>query len=637
MPYTWQGLHAWFQVTTSSTWSSTATSSKTLVIAGPTSCCTTPSNGFLYGGLATFDGLSPGDHYGFRLSGSNGDFNNFLQGTFTLSTKPYVDATLGTDNRDWPGAAPLPEGSPSVGGATGTLDEPGEARWFRFPVVPGQHVSVTLDNLPADYDIALYGDVGAAFEQLTGGTDVTSLAAGASAGAPGSGSQTPEYSVGGHRHPDQRDSPPRPLRASGLRASGLRAAGLRPPGLRPAGVCAAGVRASGLRARLLRARPGLQRRLPASLLRRPEPDPARGLGEHRAGQRDRLGLDRQHQRVLLRPRPGAQRPGLQQDRLLPPEPHHDQHSRLRRPAGLPGRPLDARGDARHQDRHRHRHQPAAPHGGQRGLHRLPVLLEQAEPGHRRRRGRPCRKHPDQFAVAAGGGPSVVPLRRQPRRRRHQGDRRPVPQRQQPLRRAGRRRRRDPVLPLPGRLGSRSGEPVLAAGPGGLTVGREPGPGPGTEPGRLRLRQDRHHRRRHPAPARPRRGPAGEEPRRDRGHHRQLPRPHRRDAPRADVHLDHRLRLPRRCRQAVNQQFTDAVNGRGRDPRQPDRPARHAPGPAVDGHRPRQRPARQPPRPRVPRGPLQRQRHARGRLPDHLRRRRSTRSTPTGPRVRTPTS
>ncbi len=187
VPYSWEGLHAWYAVTASLETIVDGDAVDTLVDAGPENCCTTPSNGFLYGGVATFD-VDEGQSYGFRLRGSNGDINNFLRGTFTLSTKPYVDATIGQDNRQWLGAAPLP-----AEGVTGTLDEPGEARWFRFPVVPGQKVSVDLSSLPADYDLALYGDIEAAFERLGDGSEVTQLAAASAAGAPGSQTQVPEY------------------------------------------------------------------------------------------------------------------------------------------------------------------------------------------------------------------------------------------------------------------------------------------------------------------------------------------------------------------------------------------------------------------------------------------------------------
>ncbi|WP_151083239.1 hypothetical protein [Nocardioides cynanchi] len=188
VPYTWQGLHAWFQVTTRLDMVVNGSVVGTLVSQGPVNCCTSPSNGFVYGGVATFNNVQAGDTYGFKLSGSNADQNNFLRGTFTLSTKPYIDATIGTDNRQWLGASDFP-----AGGTSGTLNEPGEARWYRFPVVPGQQVTVNLGNLPADYDLALYGDIGAAFQRLGGSSDITSLAAASAAGAPGSGSQVPDY------------------------------------------------------------------------------------------------------------------------------------------------------------------------------------------------------------------------------------------------------------------------------------------------------------------------------------------------------------------------------------------------------------------------------------------------------------
>ncbi|HET7066401.1 MAG TPA: hypothetical protein VFI21_02240, partial [Nocardioides sp.] len=191
VPYTWQGLHAWFEVTTRlDAVVNGVPVGGPLVDEGPVDCCTSPSNGFVYGGVATFD-VQSGDTYGFRLSGSNQDLNNFLRGTLTLSTKPYLDATIGNDNRQWVGAATLPDGFDND--LDGTLDEAGEARWYRFPVVPGQQATVKLTGLPADYDVALYGDIGAAFDQLSNGTSLAELAAGSTQSTPGSGSQIPDY------------------------------------------------------------------------------------------------------------------------------------------------------------------------------------------------------------------------------------------------------------------------------------------------------------------------------------------------------------------------------------------------------------------------------------------------------------
>ena len=188
VPYTWQGLHAWFAVTTSlDTFvthptppnpPSTPDTTTHILGQGPTSCCTAPSNGFIYGGVATFD-VQAGETYGFRLSGSNSDSNNFLRGTLTLSTKPYLDATIGDDNRDWPGAVDLASSAPTDRAITAA----GEARWFMFPVVPGQDVRVTLNSVASgkDYDLALYSDIEAAYDQLSG-DDPTSAGTSATAG-----------------------------------------------------------------------------------------------------------------------------------------------------------------------------------------------------------------------------------------------------------------------------------------------------------------------------------------------------------------------------------------------------------------------------------------------------------------------
>jgi hypothetical protein len=190
VPYSWQGLHAWFEVTTHlEAFDTQSGFSKVLVDDGPVDCCTAPSNGFVYGGVQTFQ-VTAGDTYGFRLSGSNQDFNDFLRGTFTLSTKPYLDAKLGTDNRQWTGAKTLDQGS---AGTDGSLGEAGETRWYRFPVVPGEQATVTMSGLSQDYDIALYGDIQTAFDQLSNGSDLSQLAAASAQAAPGAGSQVPDY------------------------------------------------------------------------------------------------------------------------------------------------------------------------------------------------------------------------------------------------------------------------------------------------------------------------------------------------------------------------------------------------------------------------------------------------------------
>jgi hypothetical protein len=189
VPYTWQGLHAWFEVTAHMDTVVNGAVQSTLVNDGPVDCCTSPSNGFLYGGVATFTNVQVGQTYGFRLTGSNQDSNNFLRGTLTLSTKPYLDSTIGQDNRQWVGATTLADGT----GIDDSLTAAGETRWYRFPVVPGEQATVNLTNLPADDDVALYGDIGAAFDQLSSSTDLSQLAAASAQGAPGSSTQVPDY------------------------------------------------------------------------------------------------------------------------------------------------------------------------------------------------------------------------------------------------------------------------------------------------------------------------------------------------------------------------------------------------------------------------------------------------------------
>ncbi len=86
----WNGFHAYFQVRAKLEYfvdtAADAPVYTTLVNAGPTSCCTTPSAGFTYSGVTTIN-VGAGDTYGFRMSGSNGDTNGTMQGTFELAAR----------------------------------------------------------------------------------------------------------------------------------------------------------------------------------------------------------------------------------------------------------------------------------------------------------------------------------------------------------------------------------------------------------------------------------------------------------------------------------------------------------------------------------------------------------------------
>ena len=178
LPYDYSGFHAYFQVTVQLTVmvirNGGIVTSTSLVNDGPIDCCTAPSGGFHYTGTTTVQ-VQAGDTYGFKFGGSNGDSNNRLSGTLHPGAQvsaPYVDAAQVAENTSWATAAPL-----TTAGADGVLTAPGQARWYKFPVVPSSQVQVTLSNLAANYDLTLFSDIGAAFTSLTSTTDLNTMAA----------------------------------------------------------------------------------------------------------------------------------------------------------------------------------------------------------------------------------------------------------------------------------------------------------------------------------------------------------------------------------------------------------------------------------------------------------------------------
>jgi hypothetical protein len=70
------------------------------------------------------------------------------------------------NNVSWPTAFEL------AGDATDNanfLRSSGQARWFKFPVLPNSRVDVTARNLPADYDLVVFKDIQAKYDELVGG------------------------------------------------------------------------------------------------------------------------------------------------------------------------------------------------------------------------------------------------------------------------------------------------------------------------------------------------------------------------------------------------------------------------------------------------------------------------------------
>ena len=89
LSYHYQGFHAFFAVTASIEAFVTHGESTTtipLVSAGPANCppCSSPSAGFNYSGDVSL-AVNPGDQFGFRMTGSNGDLNSLISGTLTVT------------------------------------------------------------------------------------------------------------------------------------------------------------------------------------------------------------------------------------------------------------------------------------------------------------------------------------------------------------------------------------------------------------------------------------------------------------------------------------------------------------------------------------------------------------------------
>jgi Bacterial Ig-like domain (group 3) len=102
------------------------------------------------------------------------------------------------NNTSWP-TATLLTGNAS---ATGYLQNQGEARWFKVPILPNGRIDISLTNLPADYDLIAFSDIGAAYSSLMGGASSStgpSLAlndlAKQDASAPSDAFNTSQYNV----------------------------------------------------------------------------------------------------------------------------------------------------------------------------------------------------------------------------------------------------------------------------------------------------------------------------------------------------------------------------------------------------------------------------------------------------------
>jgi hypothetical protein len=110
---------------------------------GPVSV-TTDAAGYF---SAAISGVTPGDFVAVRVTAP-----------FATGDSPCL-ASSG-DNDFWPKALAVTGSSAT---ARDFVDSPGKARWYKFAVTPGQRIQVGLSGLPADYDLAVFKDIGQAF------------------------------------------------------------------------------------------------------------------------------------------------------------------------------------------------------------------------------------------------------------------------------------------------------------------------------------------------------------------------------------------------------------------------------------------------------------------------------------------
>ncbi len=106
----------------------------------------------------------------------------FVNSTATApdgSTSEYSDCiVVGADNTSWPKAMPLSvAGDLTPTAVDQFLETPGISRWYKFAVEPNSKIIVTLTDLPANYDLTIYKDIGAAFTGLNTPQDLFQLGA----------------------------------------------------------------------------------------------------------------------------------------------------------------------------------------------------------------------------------------------------------------------------------------------------------------------------------------------------------------------------------------------------------------------------------------------------------------------------
>ncbi|MCL4266832.1 MAG: CSLREA domain-containing protein [Anaerolineae bacterium] len=143
--------------------------------ATPTCDLSGGSQTFLGTTQATTDAL--GNVY-FQVAGlTTAPLNSFVTATATDpdgNTSELSDCVVvSPGNTSWVTALPLdvlPDMGPTAVGQY--LDQPGQSRWYKFPVQPGSQVIVTLTDLPDNYDLTIYKDIAQAYNDLLSPQDL---------------------------------------------------------------------------------------------------------------------------------------------------------------------------------------------------------------------------------------------------------------------------------------------------------------------------------------------------------------------------------------------------------------------------------------------------------------------------------
>ena len=115
-------------------------------------------------GYVLFEGVS-----GHRLRRVRDDHRHRADGHGRIGLHPHHRRQRRVAAR----AATGPHGRPPS--VSDVIEADGRARWYRFAIVPNQRITVTLSGLPADYDLAVFRDIGKEFASQLAPQDADSL------------------------------------------------------------------------------------------------------------------------------------------------------------------------------------------------------------------------------------------------------------------------------------------------------------------------------------------------------------------------------------------------------------------------------------------------------------------------------